>query len=210
MSRNKLIYYGGVKDEGIVFVQQQDACRLARIYWAASTSTTWGEFASKVQPDVMDEILQHGSRISFHSFCRTWLYQALAWSERTAAQWFCDCIAAYRSLQPDIRYPLPEEEYSPHDVFGDGAWPPSPQQLTSRWCPQDVMQRYGERRLPLHDFAYVYFEPRHTKQIVRDLISAGFMLVRANELVKMACGYLPHDLGADEQRSLIEIAEQNQ
>src|SRR5437667_12701487 len=76
-----LLYFGQVKGCGLVFIRHGDACRLARIHWATDSSGTWGEFASRVPTEVMDELLTEESRISFPEFCRSWLYQALGWAE---------------------------------------------------------------------------------------------------------------------------------
>ena len=56
---------------------------------------------------------------------------------------------------------------------------------------------------------YVYFDSRHTPAILFRLSSAGYEFIRADLLVRMACGYLPHDLGVEEQLLLIESAEQH-
>src|SRR5437899_6573022 len=120
---SKLLYYGEVREYGIVFVRHADVCRLARIYWAVTSCSTWGEFASKVPAGVMREVLNDSKRVSFDSFCRGWLYQSVAWPEQAAMEWFRDCIQAYRALEPHTRYPLPEEECWAIDACDDGLWP---------------------------------------------------------------------------------------
>jgi len=206
--KTKLLYYGSVSDYGVVFVRHADACRLARIYWALTSSETWGEFASKVPHSVLGEVLNDKDRISFADFCRGWLYQALAWPEQEAMEWFRDSIKAYRARERDKRYPLPEEKCSAIDACADGMWPEMPQRLVSQWCPKDILHDFAERRSPMHDSPYVYFDPKHTVSILTQLNAAGFEFIRADVLVQMACGYLPDNISSEAQRCLIEAAEQ--
>jgi hypothetical protein len=204
-----LVYYGEVKGYGVVFVRHPDACRLARIHWAVDSSATWGEFSAKVPLEVMDDLLQQQGRVSFHEFCRIWLYQALGWQEQDALNWFRDCIEAYRSLEAYERYPLPEEECWASDARADGSWPEMPQRLVLDWCPREIVSEFGERRVPLHEFPYVYFDPSQTRAITARLKTCGFELVRADVLIRIACGCTPYELGSEVTRSVIEAVEQH-
>jgi len=206
---SKLLYYGEVHEYGMVFVRHADVCRLARIYWAVSSSATWGEFASKVPADVMQEVLSDNNRVSFDNFCRGWLYQALAWPDQAAMEWFRHCIQAYRALEPDTRYPLPEEECWAIDACGDGLWPEMPQRLVLNWCPKEILHDFGESCSPIHDLPYVYFAPSNTVAILTRLKDAGFDFIRTDLLVRMTCGYLPDDMSPEAQRALIEAAEEH-
>jgi hypothetical protein len=209
-SDSNLVYYGEVMGHGLVFARHTDACRLGRINWAIDSSTTWGEFASKVPPNVMDELLNEERRVSFEEFCRTWLYQALGWPEQDALNWFRDCMEAYRVLDPDERYPLPEEQCWANDVRADGSWPEFPPRLALRWCPREIISEFGERRVPLHELPYICFHPTHILAILASLEACGFELIRADRLVQIACGCGPHDLSSEVARSLIEAAERRE
>lgn len=203
------LYYGEVSDSGIVFVRHADACRLARIYWAVTSSETWGEFASKVSSRVMREVLNDERRISFDDFCRGWMYQALGWPEPDSMEWFRDCMKAYRACDADKRYPLPGEKCWAVDACAEGSWPEMPQQLILQWCPKEILHDFGESRSSAHELPHVYFDPKHTVAILTRLNSAGFDFIRADILVRMACGHLPDSLDSEAQRSLIETAEQH-
>jgi hypothetical protein len=155
----------------------------------------------------MREILNNQDRISFDEFCGGWLYQALGWPEQKILEWFRDCIKAYRALEADQRYPLPDEKCYAIEAFSEGNWPEIPQRLVLRWFPANILHEFAERRSPMHELPYVYFDPQFTRTILMRLDSAGFELTCADTLIQMACGYIPNGFASEALRSLIESAE---
>ncbi len=118
-------------------------------------------------------------------------------------------MEAYRSLEPNERYSLPDEECWANDARADGSWPEMPQRLVLDWCPDDIIEEFGERVVPLHEFPYVRFDPADALKILARLNSLGFESIRADRLVQIACGSAPSEMTLEDRRSLIEAAEQH-
>ena len=84
-----------------------------------------------------------------------------------------------------------------------------PQRLVFDWCPDDIIEEFGEPIIPLREFPYVRFDPADALKILARLNSLGFESIRADSLVHIAYGSVTSKRILEDQRSLSEAAEQH-
>jgi hypothetical protein len=188
-------------------VPEKTALRLARIHWGISTSATWGELASKVDAEILKEIVEDGERKSFEDFCSAWLYPALSWPLDVSTDWYRSCVEAYRNLPTAERYPLPYEICTAAENMSDGIWPEWPPALVFDWMPEAIWSEFGHLEHCLHDYSYPKFDPGKREAVCKRLEEAGFKCLRNHLLVQASCGTAIRLLGADKLRAEIERTE---
>ncbi len=160
------LVYGDVQD-GLVFIDEEEAHDLVQLHRALDRARTWGEFRAQAPSHWYDSAV-----------------------ERLKEQWLDEI-----EDDEDDAYegPAAEQEFDAARIPGhtDGEWPTYPHVSMGSWVPDEVQDRFGSMT---HSWGpdqsyWIVLAPEEEDQIVAAMREHGYDCVRDDDLVWEACGY---------------------
>lgn len=160
------LVYGDVQD-GLVFIDEEEARDLARLHGALNRAKTWGEFRAQAPPH--------------------WYEDAV---ERLGEQMQDEIEDAEDDAYEE---PASEQVFAAEEIPGyvDGEWPGFPHVSMGSWLPDEVRDRFGTMT---HSWGpdesyWIVLAPESEDQIVAAMRRHGYECVRDDGLVWKASGY---------------------
>ncbi len=88
-------------------------------------------------------------------------------------------------------YGKPDSGDDPFEIaaFYDGSWPPSPLAELENWLPGKFLEKYATAEEAAIDQVWNELDPARMDEIVRELESLGYSLIRDDRLINLASGF---------------------
>ena len=158
------LVYGDVQD-GLVFVDEEEAHDLARLHRALERAKTWGEFRAQAPP---------------------------RWYEAAVERLREQVLDEGEDDEDDAHEePSPEQGFDAEEIPGhlEGDWPGFPHMSMEYWVPGEVQDRFGSMVPTAISGDFLQLSPEHEDEIVSAMRRHGYECVRDDDLVWKASGY---------------------